>query len=137
MSSLTISGQWRNPAIRRCDCKRPYRNWRQAEKVAERRSLKTGELIIAYQCFDCSQFHIGHADESQRIVRQFPMKIPVQMVRKPLPLFCPRCSKPIPLKRREAAEKCGSATVYCSVKCREKLGRNRHAQRDASIPRMA
>jgi hypothetical protein len=119
MSSLKISGHWCNPAIRRCDCKRAFPNWEQAEIVAERHSLKTGELIIAYQCYDCLKFHVGHADESQKIVRQVRVNIPPQRMEKPLPVNCPLCSQPIPSERREAAEKSGSSTVYCSIKCKK------------------
>jgi hypothetical protein len=42
------------------------RNITQAEIAAEKASFKTGQLILAYQCYDCSTFPIGHA-ESQRL----------------------------------------------------------------------
>jgi len=26
--------------------------------------------MIAYECYDCGRFHVGHADNSQRLVRE-------------------------------------------------------------------
>ena len=52
---------------RRCENKKPYKNLKEAARRAEEQSFKCGELIIAYECYDCRKFHIGHADESQKI----------------------------------------------------------------------
>jgi hypothetical protein len=57
-----IWGEWQNPALTRCDSKLAFRSLNQAAVQAERASNRTGELIIAYTCFDCGAFHIGHAD---------------------------------------------------------------------------
>jgi hypothetical protein len=102
--------------MRRCDPKRAYRSSAQAEIAAENASRKTGELIIAYQCYDCSAFHIGHADLTQQIVRR-PPDPPF------LPATCPGCKSPIPEQRRQAALETGSSTVYCSRKCQQKSSR--------------
>jgi predicted sulfurtransferase len=109
---MPIIGEWRNPALKRCVGKQAYRRITIAEKVAERDSLRTGELIIGYQCFDCERFHVGHADESQKIARQ---RRGVN-----LPTTCPHCGEPIPEERRQAARESGNLTVYCSKKCSRK-----------------
>jgi hypothetical protein len=66
---MPILGQWRNPARRRCDGKAAYPRLETAEMAARRDSLRTGDYIIAYKCYDCGKWHIGHADLSQYIVR--------------------------------------------------------------------
>jgi hypothetical protein len=125
---MFINGKWKNPAADRCDRKQAYRTWKQAEKIAEKQSNKTGELIIAYQCFECSWFHIGHADKSQKNIRELP-DLPS------LPTTCPRCKQPINESRREAARRTGSPTVYCSVKCKQKWSRKlRYARRITRKP---
>jgi hypothetical protein len=53
----------------RCQGKIPYRTIERAELVAAKRSLVLSELLIAYECFDCGRFHIGHADASQKALR--------------------------------------------------------------------
>ncbi|WP_263367966.1 hypothetical protein [Edaphobacter bradus] len=70
-NTLPIQPPWTNPASqRRCHGKRRYPSITLAETAAEKASYKTGELILAYQCYDCLRFHIGHADASQKIVRK-------------------------------------------------------------------
>jgi hypothetical protein len=118
-------GKWSNPAVKRCLGKQAYRRITIAEKVAQRDSERTGELIIAYQCFDCGRFHVGHADHSQKIVRQ-----EVERRGFSLPKSCPHCGGPIPEERRLAAWECGNRNVYCSTKCQQKGGKKaRHARR--------
>jgi hypothetical protein len=122
---MPVIGEWSNPAIKRCIGKQAYRGIRIAEKVAQRDSLRTGELIIAYQCFDCGRFHVGHADRCQHIVRQ-------QVERRgySLPTACPHCGGPISEERRIAARESGNRNVYCSKKCQRKGGKKaRHARR--------
>jgi len=109
---LPIIGEWKNPALRRRVGKQAYRRITIAEKVAARDSQRTGELIIAYQCFDCLRFHVGHADQSQQIARQHRGFS--------LPTTCPHCGEPIPEERRQAARESGNLTVYCSKKCSRK-----------------
>jgi hypothetical protein len=122
---LPIYGEWRNPAFRRCYRKIAYGSWRRAEEKAEKASLKTGDLIIAYECFDCGKFHIGHADLSQKIVRE----VAVSSVNS----NCPRCNAPISDKRRYQAAESGNTTVYCSAKCQIKWGKEkRRAKKLAS-----
>jgi hypothetical protein len=110
---MPINGVWNNPASRRRNRKQAYRSAAIAEKIAEKQSNKTGELIIAYRCYDCSWFHIGHADEAQKIIRK-----PSDMAS--LPVICPRCKNPIDEVRRQAAHMSGSARVYCSPECQKK-----------------
>jgi hypothetical protein len=122
---LPIYGEWRNPAFRRCYRKIAYGSWRRAEEKAEKASLKTGDLIVAYECFDCGKFHIGHADLSQKIVRE----VSVSSVNS----NCPRCTAPISAKRRYKAAESGNTTVYCSAKCQIKWGKKkRQAKKLAS-----
>lgn len=127
--AVPINGTWTNPAKRRCDSKVPYRYIASAEKVARKASMRVGELIIAYECPDCGAFHIGHADQSQIIVRREP-----DVRRFVLPTTCPHCGGPIPEERRRAAENSGTYTVYCCKKCRDKGGKKaRHARRAAQV----
>jgi predicted nucleic acid-binding Zn ribbon protein len=74
-------------------------------------------LIIAYQCFDCLKFHIGHADESQKIVRREAVSR--------LNTRCPNCNAAIPMERRFQAAESKNDSVYCSAKCAKKFGTKR------------
>jgi hypothetical protein len=59
---------WRNPATAaRCDGKARYNSQDKAQKKARAASLRSGDLIIGYKCFDCGFYHIGHADLSQEM----------------------------------------------------------------------
>lgn len=122
---MPITGTWKNPALGRCDRKRVYLTMARAERVAERQSLQSGELLLAYPCFDCGRFHVGHADLSQQIIRQEPVKA--------LNVCCPRCQKPVPEERRAAATASGAAVVYCTRRCGERYRKAiRHACRRES-----
>ena len=126
---MPIVGQWKNPAVRRCYGKAKFPNIATAEKVAQRDSERTGDLIIAYQCFDCLRFHVGLADRSQILARQEPEARLIE-----LPTACPRCSGPIPEQRRIAAAEAGNANVFCSNRCRDKQSKSkRHARRAAQL----
>ena len=57
-----IKGVWKNPTKSRCDVKRAYPSMAIAEARANRATRRAGHLIIAYKCFDCGAFHIGHPD---------------------------------------------------------------------------
>ena len=121
--------EWRNPALARCYGKSAFPNFAIAEKVAQRDSEKAGELIIAYQCYDCGRFHVGHADLSQILARQEPIKGLIE-----LPTECPRCGQPVPEERRIAATESGNSNVYCSKKCGQKFSRSqRHARKAAQL----
>lgn len=63
-----ISGVW--APGRRCEGNATYRNLTIAAENAQIASEKSGHLIIAYKCYDCGSFHIGHADKSQKIVNE-------------------------------------------------------------------
>ena len=131
---MPINGEWKNPALRRCDRKAAYPNWKVAEAVAQKVSVRIGELIIAYHCFHCGRFHIGHADRSQIIVRENAAR-PKARARGPiaLPDVCPHCGKGIPEDRRRAARKSRTPTVYCSRRCQQNGSRKaRRARREAA-----
>lgn len=112
---MPIIGEWSNPAVRRCFGKQAYRRITIAERVAQRDSERTGELIVAYQCYDCGHFHVGHADQSQHIVRQ-----QIDLRGFSLPVSCPHCKGKIPEERRLAALESGNRNVFCSKKCQRK-----------------
>lgn len=54
---------------RRCTGKHKFRDGKKALGEAERASRATGELVTAYDCVDCKRWHVGHADESQKLAR--------------------------------------------------------------------
>ena len=134
---MPIIGEWKNPAITRCHGKARYPSMAIAEKVAQRDSEHTGELIVAYKCYDCARFHVGHADFSQLIARKEQEARRVE-----LPTSCPRCGGPITEERRIAAVESGNSNVYCSSKCQAKHAKTRRnalrmtqrASRDKQIP---
>jgi hypothetical protein len=69
----------------RCGRKRKYRRPKLADEAAQRASIKTGELIISYQCYECRQWHIGHADKSQILARTIPWRPDLRAVLEPNP----------------------------------------------------
>jgi hypothetical protein len=117
-----IWGEWQNPALTRCDSKRAYRSLKQAAVQAELASNRTGELIIAYTCFDCGVFHIGHADLSQYLAN-------VALVDP----GCRECNLPIPEAKKRRARACSAKAIYCSDRCQKVAERKRRAQRQMSI----
>jgi len=83
-----IKGVWKNPTKARCGIKRAYPSMAVAEAKASSASRRAGHLIIAYKCFDCSAFHIGHPDLSQRLAH--PKRVKVKT-----PPICVLCGIPI------------------------------------------
>jgi len=65
----SIKGIWHYPSRSRCDKKAAYPSMKIAESKARESTKRASQLIIAYKCFDCSAFHIGHADSSQKLAR--------------------------------------------------------------------
>jgi hypothetical protein len=111
--------EWKNPAhFKRCHGKRGYSSIRKADIQAERASARSGDLIIAYACFDCGYFHIGHADLSQQIVR-------VPLAARP----CQHCGGPIPEAKTLKATRFHSTALYCSDQCQKKAQRKRKTMR--------
>jgi hypothetical protein len=113
-----IWGEWQNPALRRCDSKLAFRSLNQAAIQAERASSRTGELIIAYTCFDCGAFHIGHADLSQQLAHTVSVEP-----------GCRECNLPIPEAKKRRARACSAKAIYCSDRCQKVAERKRRAQR--------
>jgi hypothetical protein len=112
--------EWKNPAhFRRCFGKHGYRSASRAEIQAEKASKKSGDLIIAYKCFDCGFFHIGHADRSQQIVR-------IPRVGR----LCQECEQPIPEFKKLRAKHYNSTALYCSDACQKRAQAKRKAIRD-------
>jgi hypothetical protein len=60
---------WEPPSTRRCDDKVALTESR-AINAARRVTRRTGELLVAYRCYDCGHWHIGHADKAQKLARQ-------------------------------------------------------------------
>jgi hypothetical protein len=114
-----IWGEWQNPALRRCDSKLAFRSLNQAAIQAERASSRTGELIIAYTCFDCGAFHIGHADLSQYLAH----------VGDP---GCRECNQPIPEAKKLQARAYSAKAIYCSARCQRVAEKRRRARRQMS-----
>ena len=103
---MPIYGEWTNPGIRRCYGKIRYKQIEKATQVAERMSMKSGEILIAYQCPDCLRFHVGHADHTQLLVFNLPA------------VCCFRCKGPITRAQKlKAMETWDGIHAYCSEKC--------------------
>ena len=114
-----LRNAWINPEhFKRCDGKQAYRTMKQAEIRAERASKSTGELIIAYTCFDCRMIHIGHADLSQQLAR-----IPH------VDRACQHCAAEIPESKKQKAERFRSVALYCSDQCQAKASADRRTAR--------
>lgn len=122
---MPIYGEWNNPGIRRCYGKVQFRGAERATEVAARMSLKTGEVLVAYQCPDCLRFHVGHADHTQLLVRDLPS------------IRCFRCKGPITLAQKLKGMARDGIHAYCSEKCEqedrvrlERRRRRRQAQKE-------
>jgi hypothetical protein len=94
----------------RCGRKRKYRRPKLADEAAQRASIKTGELIISYQCYECRQWHIGHADKSQILARTSPGG-PI----------CELCWNRIPVERLDKGRRKGTQITTCSKRCQREL----------------
>ncbi len=109
-----------------CLRKATYWHEGQATRKAIKASRKTGELIIAYECFSCGGWHIGHADETQLAARNMQQG-------DPLPL-CSVCGKLIPPRRLRKAARLKSVTTTCSPACTARARRQRRREREAQNP---
>lgn len=117
---------WRNKAHEsRCEGKHGFQKAEVAEQSARAASLRTGQLIIAYRCYDCGLWHIGHADQSQAQAHlprtASDLTIAGQGIDQPL---CEICGNEIPMVRISQARECNSDTPVCSEAC-AKVRRNR------------
>jgi hypothetical protein len=101
-------------AFRRCDSKATYRNGKIAATVARKVSQRIGELVIAYECFECGCWHIGHADQAQLNART-----PVSKA------SCRVCWQPIPEHKVEQAKYCKTKPLYCSKSCSKRARKQR------------
>jgi hypothetical protein len=123
------SSEWKNPTYyRRCQGKRCYRSMEQAEIEAERSSMSTGELIIAYECYDCGNIHIGHADLSQQIAFQQLAQQAFSntaYVGKP----CQHCGKAILEAKMQNGKRFETPALYCSNRCHKLAARSRREAR--------
>ncbi len=111
---------------KRCDSKIAHRSMRIAERLAERASMKKGELIIAYRCIDCGSFHIGHADLSQRLARAPHVDLP-----------CQHCGATIPEFKKWKAEVFQSRALYCSDRCQKVAADRRRVRRKHAAERQS
>lgn len=108
--------QWINPAhFSRCHGKRRFHSMVLAERKAEQASLRTGDLILAYECCDCGRFHIGHADPSQTLARTPRIDHP-----------CKQCGGAIPAFKKQRARFFQGVAVYCSDRCKKNAAKKRH-----------
>jgi hypothetical protein len=118
---------WRNKAHEaRCEGKHGFKKAEVAEQSAHTASLRTGQLIISYRCYDCGLWHIGHADQSQNQAHQTKTGIDQQSVvgQGPDKPLCVVCGNEIPMVRISRARECDSDTPVCSEAC-AKARRNR------------
>lgn len=60
---MPIIGHWKPGEKRRCKGKQALPHGK-AEAVAKKMSKRSGEWLVAYQCYDCGWFHVGHADST-------------------------------------------------------------------------
>ena len=95
-----------------------------ATAEAGQMSRQTGELIIAYKCYDCPKWHIGHADRTQLIIRN--------MAGSGLS-FCEICDRPIPIEVIDEAGRKNLSLTICSSRCQRKAERHRRAS-SKSLP---
>ena len=102
----------------RCGTKQAFRKPGKADEAAMKASLKAGELIVSYQCYDCGRWHIGHADETQ-ILPRLPVVNPP----------CIICGKEISKRRRRGA---GASTQVCSSECGKKKRNRAYKKRKAT-----
>lgn len=115
------SQEWTNPAyFKRCFGKFGFRSIAKAEIEAERASAKTGDLILAYTCCDCSQVNIGHADLSQQLAR-------IPHIDRP----CQKCDGIIPESKKQKAKQFQGVALYCSDLCQREAARKRRSERTA------
>jgi hypothetical protein len=98
---MTTPGWLHRQNRARCARKHAFCSAKKADLAAERASRKSGELIISYQCFDCGNWHIGHADQTQILARQ------------PVGPRCVVCGQTIPDGRIARSLSSGNRTQTC------------------------
>jgi hypothetical protein len=142
--------EWKNPAyFKRCHGKRPYSSMKKAEIRAQRISLETGKLVIAYLCCDCERIHIGHADHSQQlahpefadpqfIAQRIAYQQFVDQQSIPIPNVdgnCLYCGNAIPSVQKKRAKRGGWTALYCSASCKQLAADRRREIRHAQARR--
>ena len=113
---------WEIFSSRRCAGKTRFPNMARAERRAEALSIRTGDLILAYECADCGRFHVGHADLSQRLARAIHVD-----------RNCLRCGKPIYETLQQKAKRWGSPSLYCSAGCRKAARKESRTQEKETL----
>lgn len=103
---------------RRCEGKVAYPSMRLATRLAEKVSLRTGELIISYECVDCGRFHIGHADVSQKLARG------IGSLKR-----CLQCGRSVYEPPSKRPDRPASPILYCSRDCRHRAAQRRRTER--------
>ena len=112
--------EWINPAhFARCDGKRGFRSLAMGEIEAERASVETGDLILAYTCCDCGRVHIGHADLSQQLAR-------IPHIDRP----CKECGGIVPESKKQKAKRLQAVALYCSNLCQQVAAKRRRTERE-------
>lgn len=119
---------WRNIwTASRCGRKLRYSEQR-AIKAAEEISLRSREHLIAYQCFDCGAWHVGHADGIQRkLLGQDWRSLPKAPKAPPYPVTG-RCAAPDCGADIRGLMKMGTPMKYCSKACRRRAVRKRKSK---------
>jgi RNase P subunit RPR2 len=104
----------------RCENKQAFRSAELADELALKASMKLGKLVISYECCDCGQWHIGHADKTQ-ITAHRPLDR----------MFCVECSEILPEQRLLTLRVGRSSTMTCSPACTKK--RNQRTKRNGRM----
>lgn len=106
---------------RRCGGKRRL-SPRKAGVIAGLMSVKHRELLIAYECFDCGYWHVGHADSSQ-IKAHGDL---LERLRTHADT-CQVCGQKLSLNRRVAIVEGSAKPGTCSTACIKALKHKRKA----------
>ncbi len=113
----------------RCERKQGFAYVSVAVRVAREMSRKKGELFMAYECFDCGQWHIAHADNTQKALLP-PLNEILSLTEEMI--FCPECGAVITKKRLhqlKASQESPTCSKACSVKRSKRGQRGRRAKR--------
>lgn len=60
-----IEGSWKPGPKHRCEGKIGFYSAKRAEASAENMSRKLEEWLVAYDCYTCGMFHVGHASPTE------------------------------------------------------------------------
>ena len=115
---------------RRCARKQWFARVADATEVAREMSRKHGELFMAYECCDCGNWHVAHADKAQQALMPPLSEIRGNTVNEEL--CCPECGAIITKKRLhelKGSQQLPTCSKACSVRRGKRGQRGRRAKR--------